>query len=599
MDIDIERFISNIDIFSNLTKEELNLLLSNATLQEFAASQTVLKQGASNRTLYILNKGEAEVIFKDERGSKVTIAMLKEGDFFGEISILTGEPTVCEVNVKASSKVIRIPVESVSQVIMSNTFLLRQFAGLMAARLKEKETIQSSYLTQSALSLKNDDPYDLYFSSATETMRILVINCGSSSLKYSLFDTSKKDTLFEGLIEKIGSEGSYHKIKTPKGKLEKSAEVKTIERAFEKMQEALTDPDSGALKRFDEINAVGHRVVHGGDKFSSSTAITDDVIDAIKQCITLAPLHNPYNLSGIETMKRLLPNVAHVAVFDTAYHQTMPDYAYLYSIPYELYEKEHLRRYGFHGTNHHFVSLMCAVYLKLPLNELKIITCHLGNGASICAIEHGRSIDTSMGMTPLEGLVMGTRCGDIDPSLVVHMLNSGQTIKEIDTALNKSSGLVGVSAVSNDMREILQAAEYGNKRAELAISMFCYRIKKYIGSYITALGSADALVFTGGIGENSTEIRARVCQGLGSLGIVIDDELNRNARAERGKPKEISISGKTKILIISADEERMIARETIRAMGRFETNFHVKRFKELSIPITPSPDHVHLSKADF
>ncbi|MEO5358564.1 MAG: acetate kinase [Nitrospirae bacterium YQR-1] len=400
-------------------------------------------------------------------------------------------------------------------------------------------------------------------------MKVLVINCGSSSLKYSLFNVPQSRPLFEGLIEKIGSASPLHKIKTSGGKTERQDGVKDIGEAFLKMEHALVSEEFGVLKSLNEIQAVGHRVVHGGDRFSASVVIDKQVKDAIRDCCTLAPLHNPYNLSGIEEMEKILPETSAVAVFDTAFHQTMSEHVYRYALPYALCDEKHIRRYGFHGTNHKYVSLAAAMYLNRPTEELKLITCHLGNGASICAIDGGRSVDTSMGLTPLEGLIMGTRGGDIDPGVILYLMREGYTAADIDTVLNKESGLKGVTGTSNDMREVLELSKDGNQRAKLAVSMFAYRIKKYIGAYVSILGGLDALIFTGGIGENSNEIRGGVCSGLEHLGIRISDNLNKAARAVRGEVTDISNNGSpSRVLIVPADEERMITRETIRALQR-------------------------------
>ncbi|MBF0564071.1 MAG: acetate kinase [Nitrospirae bacterium] len=398
-------------------------------------------------------------------------------------------------------------------------------------------------------------------------MKILVINCGSSSLKYSLFDTSCPKPLFEGLIDKIGSGQSTHKMADRQGKWEKECTVEDVGKAFHTMETALTDSGRGAIKVFSEIKAVGHRVVHGGDRFSSASVITPEVKRAIREFSSLAPLHNPYNLAGIEEMERILPETVSVAVFDTAFHQTMPEYAYKYAIPSALTENSHIRRYGFHGTNHNFVALMASTFINRPVDQLSIITCHLGNGASICAIEHGLSIDTSMGFTPLEGLAMGTRCGDIDPGIVLYLLRSGIKAGDLDRLLNKESGLIGLSGISNDMREIIESADAGMARAKNALTIFCYRARKYIGAYSAILGRVDILVFTGGIGENSGEIRARICQGLDVFGITLDGGKNREAKVKRGHIVDISSrQSSSRVLVVAADEERMIARETIHAM---------------------------------
>ncbi len=372
-------------------------------------------------------------------------------------------------------------------------------------------------------------------------MNILVINCGSSSLKYQLIDMKEEKVLAKGLSERIGIEGSRIKHKTT-GKeevvIEKPMENHKI--VLELVLKTLVDPVHGAIKSMDEISAVGHRVVHGGEKFATSVKIDDEVMKALNDCVDLAPLHNPPNIMGIEACKELMPNTPMVGVFDTAFHQTMPKSNYIYPLPYELYEKYGVRKYGFHGTSHKYVSLKTAEILGKDIKDLKIITCHLGNGASVCAVENGKSIDTSMGFTPLEGLAMGTRTGDLDPAIIPFLMDKENLTIE-------------------DVRDLEEAAEKGNDRAELALKIFVNRVKKYIGAYIVLMGGVDAIVFTAGIGENSVEIREMICKGLDKIDIELDVEKNN----VRGKEAIISKDdSKVKILVVPTNEELMIARDT-------------------------------------
>ncbi|HHZ01941.1 MAG TPA: acetate kinase [Tissierellia bacterium] len=392
-------------------------------------------------------------------------------------------------------------------------------------------------------------------------MNVLVINCGSSSLKYQLINMNDESVLAKGLVERIGIEGSV--LKHEKAGLDKvviEEPMKNHKDAINLVLKTLLDANYGAVKSIDEIDAVGHRVVHGGEKFASSVLIDDEVIEAMKECISLAPLHNPPNIIGIEACKELLPSVPMVGVFDTAFHQTMDPVSYIYPLPYELYEEMKIRRYGFHGTSHKYVSERVAELTGKSLEGTKIVTCHLGNGASLTAIKDGKSFDTSMGMTPLEGLVMGTRCGDIDPAIVTFLMNKKNlTSEQVDDLMNKKSGVLGISGVSSDFRDIESAAEQGNKRAQLALDKFAYTVRKYIGSYAAAMGGLDVLVFTAGLGENSAPARKEVCKGLEFLGVEIDDEKNNI----RGKEAEISKDGsKVKVFVIPTNEELMIARDT-------------------------------------
>lgn len=398
-------------------------------------------------------------------------------------------------------------------------------------------------------------------------MKILVLNCGSSSIKYKLFDMTTKEVLAQGGIEKIGLVGSFLKLTLPNGEkkiLEKDIPEHTA--GIEFILNTLVSPEYGAIKSLDEINAVGHRMVHGGERFSESVLLNKEVLDAFIACNDLAPLHNPANLKGVNAVSAILPNVPQVGVFDTAFHQTMPDYAYMYAIPYELYEKYGVRRYGFHGTSHRYVSQRVCEFLGVDPKGKKIITCHIGNGGSISAIKDGKCIDTSMGLTPLEGLVMGTRSGDIDAGAVTFIMEKeGLNATGVSNLLNKKSGVLGVSGVSSDIRELEAAVAAGNPKAILAEKMYFYRIKKYIGAYAAALGGVDIILFTGGVGENQANCRSEVCEGLEFMGVKIDLEKNK----VRGEEAIISADdSKVTVAVIPTDEELMIASDTLAILNK-------------------------------
>lgn len=393
-------------------------------------------------------------------------------------------------------------------------------------------------------------------------MKVIVLNCGSSSIKYQLFEMPSKAVLAKGLVDKIGLKGSAIKHKRSDGveaKLE--GEILDHQAGIQYLLGILVSEKYGSIKNIEEIDAVGHRVVHAGEKFSGSVFITEEVIDALEECVDLAPLHNPPNLKGIYAMKELLPEVPQVGVFDTAFHQTMPPQAYLYGIPYSLYEKYKIRRYGFHGTSHKYVSKRACEILGLDYENQKIITCHLGNGASMAAIKDGKSVDTSMGMTPIEGLIMGTRCGDLDVGALLFIADKEETsIQNTSTLVNKFSGMIGVSGVSSDMRDIETAAENGNERAKVALEMYQYRVRKYIGAYAAAMGGVDVIVFAGGIGENDTVTRTKSLEGLEFLGLEVDREKSLKSR---GKEEIISTpESRIKIIVVPTDEELMIAADT-------------------------------------
>jgi acetate kinase len=397
-------------------------------------------------------------------------------------------------------------------------------------------------------------------------MKILVLNCGSSSIKYKLLDMSAHTTLAQGGVEKIGLTGSFLKLTLPNDdKVILEGEILEHQTGIEYILGVITGEKYGCIRSLSEIDAVGHRVVHGGEKFNSSVLINDEVIQKITECIDLAPLHNPPNLNGIFAIRELMPNVPQVGVFDTAFHQTMPDYAYMYGLPYSLYEKYAIRRYGFHGTSHRYVSERACRFLDVPYEKQRIITCHIGNGASVAAIKNGVSMDTSMGMTPVEGLLMGTRCGDVDAGVLTYIMEKENIGSQaVSTIVNKYGGILGVSGVSSDMREIDAAVGEGNERAELSLKMYAYKIKKYIGAYAASLGGLDILIFTGGVGENQISIRKAACEGLEFMGIKIDETANQT----RGEEAIISPpESKVKIAVIPTDEELMIARDTLNLLN--------------------------------
>ena len=393
-------------------------------------------------------------------------------------------------------------------------------------------------------------------------MKILVLNCGSSSIKYKLYDMANEAVLAQGGVERIGINDAFIKVKLPNGEKKKiMADLPTHKEGVQLVFKCLLDPEFGAIKDLNEIGAVGHRVVQGGDLFEKSCIVTPKVEEGIESLIDLAPVHNKGHLAGIKAVDELMPNVPQVTVFDNAFHSTMPDYAYLYAIPYEWYTKYHVRRYGFHGTSHRYVSRRVCEFLGVDIHKQKIITCHIGNGASVAAIKYGKVIDTSMGLTPLAGLMMGSRCGDIDPSAVCYMMEkSGMTPQEMSEYLNKKSGVLGVAGISSDMRDNENADNEGNKLAHLALAMYNYRIKKYIGAYAAAMNGVDIIVWTAGVGENQEGVRWDSCQGLEYLGVKMDKERNH----VRSKEQILSADdSKVKVVMIPTDEEIVIARDTL------------------------------------
>jgi acetate kinase len=593
----IEEFLANLPLFQEFSKENLRKLIEKSQVRTFAPEEMIIQFGQPGRFLGIILEGQAVALVKNKEGQHVPLGVIKPGEFLGEMSLLTGEPTTADVTALEKCEIFLIPQETFSTFIAVNPSAVRILAKTITARLLSRQQSAEEQMRVEDAWKKVSDPYGLKLSPATP-QKILVINGGSSSLKYSYFDTAQEENNIEGIVEGIGLEKSCLISSSSKGRVKKKLGTANYEEAFRAVIELLTDADKGVIEDLNEISAVGHRVVHGGEKYSNAVIIDDEVVADIDKYSSLAPLHNPPNLMAIRESIKLMPDVPQVAVFDTGFHQKMPPHAYLYGLPFDFYESDNIRRYGFHGISHNFVALQAAAFLKRNFRELNIITCHLGNGASVCAIDHGRSVDTSMGLTPLEGLIMGTRCGDIDPSTIIHLSREkGLSVDEIDEILNRQSGLKGLSEVSSDLREIEEAANKDNYKALLAIHVFCYRIRKYIGAYTAALGGLDAIVFTGGIGEGSKWVRGLACQGLSHMNIRVDLIKNKTASPGPGEVVDISDElSRVKILVVPTDEGRMIARETIRTLGYQDVSRLIKGQKEKKIPIEVSAHHVHLSR---
>lgn len=597
----VEKFLAGLPLFKKFAREEIRNLMEKSQIRSFAPEEVIIQFGQPGRFLGIILEGQAVAVVKNKAGEHVPLGVIKQGEFLGEMSLLTGEPTTADVIALERCKIFLIPQEIFSTFIAVNPSAVQVLAKTITARLLSRQQSAEEQMRVEDAWKRASDPYGLQLSPAAPK-KILVINCGSSSLKYSYFDTTAhEENNVEGIVEGIGLDNSRLISSSSKGKVKKELGKAGYEEAFKAVVDLLTDPKDGVIKGLSEISAVGHRVVHGGEKYSNAVIIDDEVVADIDKYSSLAPLHNPPNLMAIRESFRLMPDVPQVAVFDTGFHQKMPPHAYLYGLPYELYENDNIRRYGFHGISHNYVALQAAAFLKRNFRELNIITCHLGNGASVCAIDHGRSIDTSMGLTPLEGLIMGTRCGDIDPSAIIHLAREkGFSVDEIDEMLNRQSGLKGLSGVSSDLREIEEAANKDNYKALLAIHVFCYRLRKYIGAYTAALGGLDALVFTGGIGEGSKWVRGLACQGLAHMNIRVDMIKNKTASPGPGEVEDISDElSHVKILVIPTNEGRMIAREAIRTLGYQDVSRIIRSQEEKRIPIEVSAHHVHLAEKEI
>jgi len=587
--------LKNVELFAGFPPEKLQSMINGSRVAIYEPNEAMLEFGEENRSFFVIIDGEAEVAVTDDRGEKHRLAQLASGDFFGEISLMTGDRTIVSIIARTRCTMLVVPDHLFTSVIAAHPPALRFLSRSITTRIPAYTAYGSTEDLASSAESHSADPYG--FKLHTEKpLKILVINCGSSSLKYSLFDTANDTVAANGTIDNIGLPDGKHKFVIRGGKNERPSSAKDIAEAIQDMLTLLMGNEHGIIHSPDEINCIGHRVVHGGDRFTDSVVINKTVLAGIEAASHLAPLHNPINLLGIRAAQKAFPSAHHVAVFDTAFHHTLPPYAYLYGLPYELYEKKHIRKYGFHGTSHSYVALRAAQFLKQPFNSLEIISCHLGNGASMCAIDHGRSIDTTMGLTPTAGLIMGTRSGDIDPGILMHLQNvEGYSAADCERLINKESGLLGLSGISSDMRAIEAAAEQGNHRALLALKCFGYQVRKTIGAYAAAMQGLDTVIFTGGIGQGSASVRNYCCQGLGYMGIEIDEEKNRHVNLSAG-PCDISREGsRIRVLVIATDEERMIARETLRALRKEQIATVFATSMKEPIPIEVSAHHVHLS----
>lgn len=585
---------SHVELFKEFPEESFQRLLAGSRIATFEIHEAILQFGDEVPFLGILLEGQAEASNVDDAGQRRRAGLIGPGEVIGEMELLTGETARASVVGLTRCTVLLIPKTLFSSSILSYPPAIQSLSRTMSGRLTAMLYNERSSGYEAAAFRAADDPYGLRLHTG-EAVRLLVINCGSSSLKYNLFDTADEANNVRGQIERIGQPCMLHTCRRGQDQTRHELPAGSHREAFAAMVKGLLEAPRPALRSLQQLGAVGHRVVHGGSRFTQSAVITDEVIQGIEAVSHLAPLHNPVNLVGIREARRVFPGVPQVAVFDTAFHHTLPPYAHLYGLPYEYYEKG-IRRYGFHGPSHLYVGLKAAEFLGRPFNALELVSCHLGNGASVCAIDHGQSVDTSMGLTPLEGLIMGTRAGSFDPAILIHLMRSeGLGPDELDRLVNQESGLKGISGISNDMREIERAAEQGHPRALLAIKSFAYQVRKCIGAYTAAMAGIDALIFTGGIGQGSAGMRGLACQTLGCLGITIDETKNHAACGRETVCDIASDGARVRILVIPTDEERMIARETLRAIGSEYVTGIVRLKKHISIPIEVSAHHVHLS----
>ncbi|MEO8425972.1 MAG: acetate/propionate family kinase [Verrucomicrobiota bacterium] len=581
-----------VGIFKNFSAERLKELVDGSRAASFEANEAIAHCGAEARHFGVVLSGNVDVSVIGDGGARQQLGKLKAGDTFGEMSLMTGDAMLADFIAESRCEILLIPVSLFQSVIVAEPAAVQHVSRTIAERMKSVLTDPG----KAAALRQGDDPYDLKLE-GERPEKILVINCGSSSLKYSFYDTADESRQARGLVERIGIDGTRLVHRGPKGEVKRELPKGGFAEAFKGMTAELTAKETGVISGAGEVSVVVHRVVHGGEKFTEGTLITEEVLAQIEALSPLAPLHNPVNIAGIREMRRLFPAVPQVAVFDTAFHHTLPAYAYLYGLPYELYEKHAIRRYGFHGTSHNYVALRAAQFLKRRPNELRLVSCHLGNGSSLCAVDHGRSVDTSMGFTPGEGLIMGTRCGDVDAGVLAFLERTeGLTATQSEQMLNKKSGLLGLSGISSDMREILKAADEGQHRALLALKAYCYRVRKYLGAYVASMGGLDAVIFTGGIGQGSAEVRALALQGLECMGITLDAQRNRDARGFDEVCRISTDGSKLTVLVVPTDEERMMAREALRTLSRSHITRVLEAQKQQAFLVEISAHHIHLTQ---
>ncbi len=597
-EIDLKRFfLENVRLFETFSADKVEEIVIKSRLATYEGNEAILETGDEGRAIGIVISGHAEISMSDNTGTRNVITQLESGDVFGVMSALTGDRIIADVIAGNRCFVLMIPQDVFNTHILTNAKAVGYLSRILTERTRAMSVDMAT--AQAHAVAKSDDPYALSLNTNTHG-KVVVINAGLSQIHFGIYDTHDSGADVHGIFD--NSDEAIVRVTVMVG-----PQVKIVERPhfpladlFKVMQESVALLGDSFVFHPNDVNAIGHRVVHGGSKFSSSVVITPAVIADIEALSIFAPLHNPVNVEGIRIAMQQFPHIPHVAVFDTAFHQTLPPYAYLYGLPYDLYKQDGIRRYGFHGTSHRYVSLKSAEVLKRPLGELEIVSCHLGIGASLCAIDHGRSVDTSMGMTPTDGLIMPSRSGSIDPAVMIHLLqNHNMSPEQLSNLINTESGLKGISGISDDIHDIEEAANDGHHRALLAHKAFCYQVRKNIGAYVAAMGGIDVLAFTGDIGETSAAVRSLACQGLGYMGIKLDEEKNRNLSSLVSHAIISTDDSPVTILVVANDDERLVAWETLRAVERNEI-FSAKQDDQADapIPVEISAHHVHLSQAD-
>ncbi len=595
-EIDLKRFfLEQVRLFENFPADKVEEIVIKSRLATYEGNEAILETGDEGRSIGVMISGHAEISMTDNTGTRAVITQLGVGDVFGVMSLLTGDRIVADVIAGNRCFVLMIPQDVFNTHILTNPKAVGYLSRLLADRTRAMSV--DLVTAQTNAIVRSSDPYALSLTT-NEPGKVVVLNVGISQIHFGIYDTEESGADVHGIIDHADQQVTLITVKV-------GTQQKTIEHApfklsdlFKVMQEATALLGEHFTFHPEEVTAIGHRVVHGGNKFSSSVVITPSVIADIEELSVFAPLHNPVNVAGIRVAMKQFPNVPQVAVFDTAFHQTLAPYAYLYGLPYDLYKQHGIRRYGFHGTSHRYVSLKSAEVLKRPLGELEIVSCHLGIGASLCAIDHGRSIDTTMGMTPSDGLIMPSRSGSIDPAVMIHLMEKHHMSPEqLSTLINSESGMKGISGISSDIHEIEEAAADGHHRALLAHKAYCYQVRKNIGAYVAAMGGIDVLAFTGDVGETSATVRSLACQGLEFMGIKLDEEKNRNVGSIENFVIISADDSPVTIIVVANDDERLVAWETLRAIER-NALLQAANAEELPIPVEISAHHAHLSQAD-
>ncbi len=596
---ELKDFLSHqVPLFEGFDPEQIARIAEESELCTFEGSEAIVECGDEGKFFGVLISGHAEVSVADSTGGRIQLCRLEAGDVFGESALLTGDRVVADVIAGNRCFVLLIPQLVFSNRILINPRAITFLARLLAQRTRAQAVDISSRHLHDKATTQSTDPYALSLKTSVPG-KILALNVGLSQIHFGVYDTHDDAVSVQGIIDSGDGKRAHVTLKAGGVITKRDRPLFPLTELFQVIFECMLPLGDQFLFTPYEVVAVGHRVVHGGNKFSSSVLITPQVLVDIEALSIFAPLHNPINLEGIRQAMKFLPDIPHVAVFDTAFHQTLPTYAYLYGLPYDYYKKEGIRRYGFHGTSHRFVSLKAAEIARRPLGELEIISCHLGVGASICAIDHGRSVDTTMGMTPSDGLIMPSRAGRIDPAVMIHLMDHFKMgPDDLRRLINSESGLKGLSGISNDIHEIEAAANEGHHRALLAHKAFCYQIRKDIGAYAAAMGGVDVLAFTGDIGESSPTVRSLACQGLSYMGIKLDEEKNRKIGSTGTHAVISADDSPVKIFVIANNDERLLAWETLRAIERSQITLAIKEQPQEPIPIEVSAHHVHLAQVE-